>query len=377
LNWVLITGAYPPDQGGLADYTAVLARELARQGDQVTVVTGPSPACEAPPGIRLVTLADHFGRRGLSELTAVLAGIPEPRRLFVQYVPQALGPRRDSRFKGLPLTFAWWLRTRPHGWPVWTMFHEATVTAPAGSGLSRKLLSRVAGQMLRWTVRASSRVFVAMQAWQPYVERYLSGQTLEYLPIPSNIATSVQEDDRSRTRSALLNGHARQMVGHFGTFSSEVTCLLEPLIRRSLAEHRDRQIVLVGDGSQEFARLLGPDARTLVSATGRLEADAVARHLSACDLMIQPFPDGASTRRGSIMAGLALGVPVVSNWGEASEAIWKEQRALALAPDPASLPAVVDELLARPDECRALGERGRNLYEEKFSLAHTARVLRV
>jgi glycosyltransferase involved in cell wall biosynthesis len=186
----------------------------------------------------------------------------------------------------------------------------------------------------------------------------------------------VDERERAQTRATLLNGHARQMVGHFGTFSSEVTCLMEPLVRRSLIEHPDRQILLVGDGSREFAGRFGSETRTLISATGRLPAEAVARHLSACDLMIQPFPDGASTRRGSIMAGLALGIPVVSNWGHASESLWKEQRALALAPDAASLPAIIDDLLARPDECRALGERGRQLYEDQFSLAHTARVLR-
>ena len=375
MNWVFITGAYPPDRGGLADYTAVLARELVRQGDCVTVVTGPLESVPSTDGVRVLTLSDHFARRGLAELDAFLSTVPSPRRMFVQYVPQALGPRRSSRFKGLPLTFTWWLR-RQVGFPVWTMLHEAKVTAPAGSNLSRKILSRVTGQMLHWTVSASERIFVAMQAWQPFVEEHLSPvQGVEYLPIPSNVVTTVDESARQQTRALLLNGHAKTMVGHFGTFSSEVASLMEPLVRRSLSEHPDRQILLVGDGSREFARRF-PSAGSLVTATGRLEAEAVARHLAACDLMIQPFPDGASTRRGTIMAGLALGVPVASNWGLASEAIWESQRALALAPDPESLPPLVDELLAKPDECQALGQRGRLLYEKQFSLAHTVRVLR-
>ncbi len=374
MNWVLITGAYPPDTGGLADYTAVLARELAHQGDVVTVVTGPLVANPPADGVRLVTLSDHFNRRGLAELAALLATIPEPRRLFVQYVPQALGPRSSSRFKGLPFRFTWWLRG-VQGIPVWTMFHEAKVVAPPGSPLSRRLLSFLTAKMLGWTVAASQRIFVAMEAWAPHIGHHLSdGQRVEYLPIPSNIATVVDEPQRARTRAGLLNGHARAIIGHFGTFSSEVTDLLEPLIRRSLVEHPDRQILLVGDGSQEFARAL-PHPQ-LVTATGRLDANAVASHLSACDLMLQPFPDGASTRRGSIMAGLALGVPVVSNLGEASESIWQNERALALAPNAEDLGDVVDRLLASPAERIAIGQRGRQLYEEQFSLAHTARLLR-
>lgn len=376
MNWVLITGAYPPDKGGLADYTEVLARELARQGDAVTVITGPLPAPPAKSeGVDVRMLSDHFGKRGLAELAAWLATVPEPRRIFIQYVPQALGPRRSSRFKGLPLTFTWWLRQHAKDWSVWTMFHEAKVTAPPGTGLPRKALSTVTERMLGWTVRSSERVFVAMDAWRPDIERYLPpGRRVESLPIPSNVATVVDTRLRDQTRKRLLNGHARTIVGHFGTFSEEVTSLLAPVIERSLTEHPDRQILLVGDGGQQFAEQLSAPER--VTATGRLEAEQVACHLAACDLMVQPFPDGASTRRGSIMAGIALGVPVVSNWGQASEPCWKEERALALAPDVASLPEVIDELLAQPEERQALGERGRQLYADRFSLEHTARSLR-
>lgn len=312
MNWVLITGAYPPDKGGLADYTSVLARELVRQGETVTVVTGPLATTAAPASadLRLVTLSDHFGWRGLADLNVLLAAVPAPRRMFVQYVPQPFGPRRSSRFRGLPLTFTWWLRTQRPDLPIWTMLHEAKITAPAGSTLPRKLLARVTEQMLRWTVSSSDRIFMAMQAWQPHVEGYLSpGQKLEFLPIPSNVATTIDKRESALTRDILLNGRVRTIVGHFGTFSSEVANLMEPLVRWSVAKHPDRQVLLVGDGSHEFAHRLGPEAAGLVTTTGRLHADDVARHLSACDLMIQPFPDGASTRRGSIMAGLALGVP--------------------------------------------------------------------
>jgi len=377
-RWVIITGAYPPEQGGLADYTAVLAKELASQGDQVTVVTGPLDLNQLPilAGVEVLTLSDHFGRRGLAQLDQYLATLQKPYRLLVQYVPQALGPRRTSRFKGLPLTFAWWLR-RSHAASIWTMFHEAKVLAPPGSGLALQALACLTDQMLGWTARASERIFVAMPAWEPHIAQHLrSHQRVEYLPIPSNVATVVDLAATARTRALLLNGHARAVVGHFGTFSSELTDLMEPLLRRTLAEHPERQILLVGDGSREFAASLESAVSGRITATGRLAAESVAEHLSACDLMLQPFPDGASTRRGSIMAGLALGVPVVSNRGCASEPLWREHQAIGLADDTESLPALVDQLLSSPDARQALGARGRTLYERHFSLAHTLRILR-
>lgn len=375
MNWVLVTGAYPPDSGGLADYAAVLARELARHGDTVTVVTGPLESVSASEGISLVNLVDHFSHRGLRELEAFLQAVPHPRRMLIQYVPQVLGPRRSSRFKGLPLTFAWWLRSQPPSWPVWSMLHEAKIMAPEGSSLVTKALAGVSDRMLQWLVSGSSRIFVAMEAWQPFVKPYLrADQTLEYLPIPSNVATAVDDRQRNRIRATLLEAGAHSIVGHFGTYSTSVTYMIEKLIRRSLTEHPHRQILLIGDGSREFAAHLGGGPR--VTATGRIAAIDVTHHLSACDLMLQPFPDGVSARRGSIMAAMALGVPVVSNWGYASESFWQEEHALALAPDEQSLPALIDQLLVHPEECHRLGERGRQLYERRFSLAHSMRVLR-
>src|SRR5262249_59264800 len=67
-------------------------------------------------------------------------------------------------------------------------------------------------------------------------------------------------------------------------------------------------------------------------ATGPLPADAVAGYLAACDLLLQPFPDGVSTRRTSVMAGLALGLPIVTSDGPATEPIWRKEPAVVLAP---------------------------------------------
>ncbi len=48
--------------------------------------------------------------------------------------------------------------------------------------------------------------------------------------------------------------------------------------------------------------------------------------------MIQPYPDGISSRRTSAMAGLALGLPIVSTSGHLTETIWAEHAAVVLTP---------------------------------------------
>jgi glycosyltransferase involved in cell wall biosynthesis len=115
-----------------------------------------------------------------------------------------------------------------------------------------------------------------------------------------------------------------------------------------------------------------------VRVTGELSAQEVAANLAACSLVVQPYADGISGRRTSAMASLALGVPIVTNEGPQTEALWRSSRAVAIAdPDtPEALTLAVETLLRDEAGRSALGSRGRELYEQEFSMARTVATLR-
>ena len=101
-------------------------------------------------------------------------------------------------------------------------------------------------------------------------------------------------------------------------------------------------------------------------------------HIHACDVMLQPYPDGVSTRRTSAMAALAHERALVTTSGALTEAFWALDHAAVLVPatEPAGLASGVAVLLADPIRRTQLGSRALALYRSRFDVTHTVRALR-
>ncbi len=127
-------------------------------------------------------------------------------------------------------------------------------------------------------------------------------------------------------------------------------------------------------GSSEKAAPAGPSssraAAFLRSAAGAASSVAALR---MADSRIQPYPDGLSSRRSSLMASLALGVPVVSNRSALTDDFWVNQSAVVLAAEATrrSFAACVAALLSRDERLAELRVRRAQVYEAAFSLVRT------
>jgi glycosyltransferase involved in cell wall biosynthesis len=371
IRWAVLTGEYPPEAGGVADYTRLVARGLADAGDAVHVYAPHRPA--ADPGIETHGLPDHYGPRSLADLERALTARP-PNRILVQYVPHAFG------YKAMNLPFAAWLALRAKRIaPLWVMFHE--VAFPFSWRPAKyMLLAGVHRLMARLLVSAAQRIFVATPAWEMLVRRCAPRCTsIEWLPVPSNIPVYHNPSITAALRLRYAPPH-NPLVGHFGTYGPAISRLLIPTLQQIARQRTDVHFLLLGRRAAEFCQQLLPAEPMLA---GRLHVlaetsdEAVSLHLQICDLLLQPYPDGVTSRRTTVMAGLAHGVPIVSNRGTLSEGFWTDEVvAVASSPDPEALADRVMALLDDSARRYALGQRGAELYRHRFALEHTIARLR-
>jgi len=366
ITWHVLTPEFPPACGGVGDYTALVAAALAEAGDRVHVwqPSGPDGPDETGvgPGVIVHRLPDRFGEESRGVLESALAF--QPGIVLAQYVPGAFGAR------GMNVPFCRWLaRLRRAGVDVRVMFHEPFFYF----GISRpwrNLLAIVQRAMAAILLRAATRVYYSTETWTRLLAPYGPQTAVDVLPIPSTIPANVPIELIAK---AWTERRGTFVIGHFGTYGDHVGHELRQILPALVRRLPDARVLLVGSGGEAFARTLPPDVNDRVDATGRLSGADAAASLRACDLIVQPYPDGVTTRRTSMMAALTTAVPVLTTDGPLTEPVWAQTSAVALVPagDAETLVERAASLAADPAARTALGARGRELYDGQFALGVT------
>jgi hypothetical protein len=297
------------------------------------------------------------------------------RRLLVQWVPHGYG------YKSMNLGFcAWlWARSVLRRDHVELMVHEPFFSF--GEGAWRQNLVALVHRLMTVIVLAAARrVWVSIPAWESMLKpwAWIGRADFGWLPVPSNVPVDYKQAETRSIRRAYLGGEQRLLIGHFGTHG---TPFLEEVVESLLRNHPDAALLFMGRASQEFRDCLEhkfPEFAGRLHASGVLSPVALSHHFSACDLMLQPYIDGISSRRTSAMSALAHGLPVVTTIGRLTETLWRDGEAVALAPvgDAAAFIAEAHALLSDSEKRRGLGERARALYQDRFDICHVVAALR-
>ncbi len=288
----LVTGEYPPMQGGVGAYSAILARMFAEHIHGVSVFTSPS-AQEHDSRIRLMTAASRWSFSTLQTVKR-WARAEALDVVNLQFQTAAFGMSPFIHF--LPDVL--------HPIPVVTTFHD----------LRFPYLFPKAGKLRDWIVmrlaRASAGVIVTNH--EDYARLTALGQ-VTLIPIGSNIAVHVLPVVDVRQ----ANAKNQFLIGYFGLINHSKG--LETLLH-SLKQLRDdgidASLVLIGGTAgasdptnQPYLReiddlITALELTPFVQRTGYIDDAYVSAWLKAVDVVALPFRDGASFRRGSLMAAI-------------------------------------------------------------------------
>lgn len=374
-NWCIITCEYPPLRGGVSDHTCLLAEALAGAGDTVTVWA--PPAAGPPPsqtGVAVRVLPSLFGATALWRLHHELTVLPPTTRVLVQYVPTGFG----WRMMNLPFALLLFAH-RGRGLDVYV--HEIGFPVHSEDSVRRRAAG-VVHRVMTWLVaRSAARLYVAIPEWERLLAPAATRARVAWVPVPSNVPDRPEVGRVRALRRELLAGGAETVIAHFGTFGRYHSALLSATLPLVLEGAPRRRVLLVGRNSTHFRERFTaahPEMADRVRATGGLPGDEVAAHIAAADVLLQPYEDGVSARRGSLMAALALGRAVVTNRGPVTGAFWEDRPGVLLADDdsPTSLLVALESILGDPERRLALAAAGRELYDEVFRLDRGVAVLR-
>lgn len=305
-------------------------------------------------------------RCSVRQLACDIADLGDQREgsIFLQYSPFSFG--RAGIAPGLVLGVRR-IRQRASAVSIVLMCHETVSLAPGLKWRAVRVLHRAQLAVLaRW----ARTIFVSTPAWSQELVR-LSGRTPIELPVGSNLP-----DRRAR------RAHVRQRLELDGTlllasFSTGHPSHRDDLLREALLEilpHRPGVALLtLGAGREPLG--LPEAARVRELRPGLLPSDELADLVAAADIFVSPYVDGASTRRGTIMAALQHAVPVVATVGSSTDAVLRTHLGRYGVPsgDPAALGAAINHLAEDPKARAEHGLAGRRLYEQHFDWPVTAR----
>jgi glycosyltransferase involved in cell wall biosynthesis len=290
---LFVSGEYPPDVGGVGDYTARLRAALADRGWPSRVLTR-----------RQVT---HWDARALLWLPRAARGA---RIVHIQFQAGAYDLLGDVCL--MPLLVRRFLPGRR----VVTTFHDTRVP----------YLFPRAGRLRPGALQLLARSSDAIVATDGRDIRALGGPSPRHhrVPIGSNVGCEPPRGyDRAAFRTHLGLTPDTLAIVYFGLLnSSKGLDLLLDAFDIVIGSRPDTRLLLIGGdvGASDptdrataaaiHARFQRLGSRVL--RTGWLPPADVSAHLLAGDVALLPYADGASARRGSLLACAEHGLPIVS-----------------------------------------------------------------
>lgn len=362
-------------EGGVGAFTEQLARALAALGHEVHVI---APKKSRPPDSsrRISEIDDpvkvdfgylhpRTGRWRWSTMSTVadIAIRQELDILNEQYQAAAYNMNSPA-----PNFLPWRLKGVL---PVVITFHDLRppYLLPKAGSLRERAIQFMASQA-RGSIVTNPADLATLQEW--------GIPSVREIPIGSNIDVyHPNHIEIAEARERCGAGPDDVLLGYFGFLNESKggQTLIDAL---ASMDERFRLVFIGGQtGASDQAnneaylaalrqRIAEAGLTDRVYWTGFLPPQRVSTHLNAADLIVMPYRDGVSLRRGTLMAALAHGRPVISTQAKATVPALQHEETLWLVPpeDPIALGEAIQQLAANPVARANLGQAAATVAQQ-------------
>ncbi len=301
---------------GVGDYTAQLCDHLSRLAMNVHILTSRQARAELRMDghnlLEVHPIVDSWTFKDLARAVKTVVADVRPDLINLQWPTAAYG--RSLAVNFLPLYLR--MHISPNV-PLVTTIHELRYFRP----LTRLRL---------WPALAFSRRIILVDPMdQASVKSVYSpaAARCRLIPIGSNLPTAGKGYDRVQCRKQLGFSDSDFVVGFFG-FANPPKGLetLLGALRQLKDSHPQLRLLLLSQLSEQnsYQRRLKHDLA--VTGLDRItvtpeyaEPRLAAEMLASTDAAVLPFVDGVSVKRGSLMACLAQGLPILTTTPQRGE----------------------------------------------------------
>lgn len=360
---LMISAEYPPMPGGVGDYTRKLNQALTQLGHEVAVVTSPRGQAFRDAARVYPTRIERWDGSCIPVIRQIIATL-QPDIVHIQYQTGAYEMR--VAINTLPSRLR---RERANGLRVVTTAHD----------LLPPYLFPKAGALRTWytkrILQQADAAILTNAADFHQVEREQWSQQAAFIPIGANVVVAPPDQyDRDVWRHKFGIQPGQSLFAYFGllTHTKGIETILEALERFP----DTAKLALIGGSGESSAdqayahalrqRIVTAGLEHRIVLTGHVEPSEVSGYLLAADAVLLPFVDGYSYRRGSLIAALIHGVPVITTHAPVgvTQAPLPELRdgqdVLLIAPnDSEALATAMERVTSDPELALRLGRNGR------------------
>jgi glycosyltransferase involved in cell wall biosynthesis len=353
-------------QGGVGAFTQELSHALAERGHEVCIFTDHRAAADERDQSRGIPVIADAHSWGWGTLSRIRRWVQAQQLDIVNIQYQAAAYHMAAFVHILPM--------RLDDVQVVTTFHDLLVPYlfPKAGPLRYQAVLTLA--------RSSDGVIVTNRGDLDRLANVKPIASLQHIPIGSNIDPTPPPDfNRAVWRAALGYNDADIVVGYFGFLNASkgIDTLLQG-IRIARNNKLPVKLLMIGGrtGTSDPANIVYAkevdemiddlDLTEHVRWTGFVEGVAVSGHLMAADLVALPFRDGASFRRGSLLAAISHGCTIITTQPQIDtpDLLGDEHVRLISPNSPTALAIAIEDLADNSALRELLGCNARKLSQQ-------------